>query len=200
MVEVDRILELSNEFEEEIVKNEEFLNLISVGRLVPQKAFDRLIRIMNRCVNEDKKSVKLFLLGTGYLEKELRDLVCKYKLKDSVIFLGYNTNPYKFVKNADLFVCSSLHEGFSTAVTESLIVGTPVITTECSGMRELLGEKQEYGIITSNNEDDLYMSLSNLINNPIKIEALKEKAIERGKMFSVEERVSKIESFFDQMV
>lgn len=200
VVEVDRILELSNEFEEKIIKNDEYLNLISVGRLVPQKAFDRLIRIMNRCVNEDKKSVKLFLLGTGHLEKELKDLVCKYKLEDFVIFLGYNTNPYKYVKNADLFVCSSLHEGFSTAVTESLIVGTPVITTECSGMRELLGKKQEYGIITSNNEDDLYVSLSDLINNPFKIDALKEKAIERGKMFSVEERVSKIESFFDQMV
>ena len=167
--------------------------------MVPQKAFDRLIRIMHKCVNEEKKSVKLFLLGIGPLEQELKDLVKKYKLENNIYFLGYNTNPYKYVKNADLFVCSSLHEGFSTAVTESLIVGTPVITTECSGMKELLGEHQKYGIITNNDENDLYKSLIDLINNPLKIDDLKGKAIQRGKMFKVDERISKIESFFDEL-
>ena len=93
-----------------------------------------------------------------------------------------------------------MHEGFSTAVTESLIVGTPVITTECSGMKELLGEHQEYGIITNNDENDLYKSLIDLINNPLKIDDLKEKAIQRGKMFKVDERISKIESFFDELI
>lgn len=200
VVEADRILELSNEEETEIIKNDQYLNLISVGRMVPQKAFDRLIRIMHKCVNEEKKSVKLFLLGIGPLEQELKDLVKKYKLENNIYFLGYNTNPYKYVKNADLFVCSSLHEGFSTAVTESLIVGTPVITTECSGMKELLGEHQEYGIITNNDENDLYKSLIDLINNPLKIDDLKEKAIQRRKMFKVDERISKIESFFDKLI
>lgn len=200
VVETDKILELSNENQIDIIKNDKFLNLISVGRMVPQKAFDRLIRIIRKCVYEENKSVRLFILGVGPLENKLKNIVKDYKLENNVSFLGYNTNPYKFVKNADLFVCSSIHEGFSTAITESLIVGTPVITTECSGMRELLGENQEYGIITNNNEDDLYKSLIDLINNPIRINQLKEKAIQRGKMFNIDERMSKIEEFFDQLI
>ena len=64
----------------------------------------------------------------------------------------------------------------------------------------MLGENQEYGIITNNNEDDLYKSLIELINNPVKIKLLKEKAIQRGKMFNVDERISKIEVFFDQLM
>lgn len=60
-------------------------------------------------------------------------------MEKSFTLLGYNKNPYKYVRSCDLYVCSSRREGFSTAVTESLIVGTPVISTECSGAIELLG-------------------------------------------------------------
>lgn len=55
-----------------------------------------------------------------------------------------------------MYVCSSRREGFSTAVTEALIVGTPVVSTNCSGAYELLGKNNEYGIVTENNEDALY--------------------------------------------
>lgn len=61
-------------------------------------------------------------------------------LTDTFTFLGYRDNPYKYVKKADLYVCSSRREGFSTAVTEALIVGTPVVSTNCSGAYELLGK------------------------------------------------------------
>lgn len=77
-------------------------------------------------------------------------------LTDTFTFLGYRDNPYKYVKKADLYVCSSRREGFSTAVTEALIVGTPVVSTNCSGAYELLGKNNEYGIVTENNEDALY--------------------------------------------
>lgn len=199
VVEDEKIIELSKEKENEIIKNGNYTNLISVGRMVHQKSFDRLINIMNRLTHSENKSVKLFLLGVGPLEKELKELVKRYQLEDCVFFLGYKNNPYKYVKNADLFVCSSLHEGFSTAVTESLIVGTPVITTECSGMRELLGENAEFGVVTKNSEDSLYISLCDLLNHPMKIKELGIKAKQRGSMFSVHERISKIESFFDKL-
>ena len=67
-----------------------------------------------------------------------------------VDFLGYQTNLYKYVAKCDLFVCASHAEGFSTAATEALILGVPVCTVEVSGMKEMLGENNEYGIITEN--------------------------------------------------
>ena len=74
-------------------------------------------------------------------------------MESTVTLLGYQTNPYKYVAGCDLFVCSSYAEGFSTAATEALIVGTTVCTVEVSGMKEMLGENNEYGIVTENSEE-----------------------------------------------
>ncbi|MFQ6827736.1 MAG: glycosyltransferase [Faecalimonas sp.] len=52
-------------------------------------------------------------------------------------------NPYKYIANSDMLVCSSYSEGFSSVVAESIIIGTPVLTTDCSGMREMLGEQND---------------------------------------------------------
>ena len=121
------------------------------------------------------------------------------KLEDTVSFLGYQTNPYKYVRKADLFVCSSLHEGFCTAVTESLIVGTPVITTMCSGMEELLGANQEYGIIVDNDEEALYEGVRELLRNDEMLSHYSLKAMERGRQFITENTIAEIEKFFDSL-
>ena len=114
-------------------------------------------------------------------------------LQGSVTFLGYQTNPYKYVAACDLFVCASHAEGFSTAATEALIVGTPVITTRVSGMEEMLGSNGEYGIITENDEEALYQGIRDMLTTPGKLEHYKEKAKERGSYFSTEQTVAAVE-------
>ena len=93
----------------------------------------------------------------------------------------------------DLFVCSSFAEGFSTAATEALIVGTPVCTVEVSGMREMLGENNEWGVVTENNEEALYQSIRKLLDNPTQLTLYREKAAQRGKLFRTEETVGAVE-------
>ncbi len=173
-------------------------NLVSVGRLVPQKSFDRLINIIAR-LKQDGFDVRLLLLGCGELEEKLKKQVKDLNIADHVFFLGYQSNPYKYVKRADLFVCSSLHEGYSTAVTESLIVGTPVITTMCSGMEELLGHNNEYGVITENTEEELYFGIRDLLNQGDIIKYYRDKAEERGKQFCIADTIKEIDQFFDDL-
>lgn len=198
VVESDKIIEKSKEsIDNPELYNSEF-TLISVGRLVPQKSFDRLINVINRLVT-DGLDVRLLLLGTGELEETLKKQVRDLRLEKNVEFLGYKKNPYKYVKNADLFVCSSLHEGFSTAVTEALIVGTPVVTTVCSGMEELLGQN-EYGLIVDNDMEALYKGVKKVLNNRRILEELSVKAFERGKKFNVVETTKQIEDFLDTLV
>lgn len=107
--------------------------------------------------------------------------------------MGYRDNPYKYVANCDLYVCSSRREGFSTAVTESLIVGTPVISTDCSGAKEMLGENNEYGLVVENNEVALYKGLKYILDTPQWINHYKKKAAERGKYFNKSNTVSEVE-------
>ena len=110
-------------------------------------------------------------------------------------FLGYQTNPYKYVTRSDLYICSSYSEGFSTAVTEALIVGTPVCTVDVSGMNELLGDS-EYGLITDNNEEALYQGIKSLLDDPEKLAYYKKQAQVRGKKFSTTETVKVVEKMF----
>lgn len=198
IVESEKIRQLSKELiHEKNLYNHKY-NLISVGRFVPQKAFNRLLNIIAMLKNEGIDA-GLILLGSGPLENDLKKQVKKLHIENEVIFLGYQVNPYKYVKNADLFVCCSLHEGFSTAVTESLIVGTPVITTRCSGMEELLGKKNDFGIITNNTETDLYNSILHLLNNKEILLNYKEKAFIRGNKFDQSETIKSIDHFFSNL-
>ena len=81
---------------------------------------------------------ELWILGDGEEREMLQHYICKKQLEDCVTLWGFQTNPYAFMTQSDLFVCSSISEGYSTAVTEALILGLPVVTTDCSGMNELL--------------------------------------------------------------
>lgn len=169
------------------------INICGVGRLVKVKRFDRLIRIHEKLINE--YDVHTYLLGDGKERNKLVDYVEKHNLKDSITFLGYQENPYKYISKMNLFVCSSTAEGFNTAATEALILGVPVITTLVSGMQEMLGEN-EYGIITENNEEELYREIKTLLNNKEKLNYYKKQAFIRGAFFNTENTVKAVENLF----
>lgn len=187
--ESSKILELASENVE--ISEKDFC-WCGVGKLVPVKGFDRMIRIQKRLINEGYK-MHLYILGEGPLRTDLEKLTFDCGVDDSVSFLGYQTNPYKYVAKCDLFVCSSHSEGYSTAATESLIVGTPVCTVEVSGMKEMLGESNEWGIVTENDEEALYQGIKCLLDDPELLKYYKEKAVERGKMFDTDNTVKAVE-------
>lgn len=173
------------------------INLISTGRIIPIKGFDRLARIHAKLIS-DGYPVHTYILGEGAdnYKAEIEKIITENNIKDSFTFLGYQTNPYKYVSKADLFICSSHSEGFSTAATEALIVGTPVCTTNVSGMEELLGKNCEYGLITDNNENSLYEGIKSLLEDSQLLKKYKEKAIERGGFFSTEKTIKSAEDLF----
>ena len=171
---------------EDVVFNKDTVNLISVAKIVPTKGYDRLMRIQN---------IKnhIYILGIGEEKEKYEKYLKDNGLTASFTFLGFRDNPYKYVKNADLYVCSSRREGFSTAVTEALIVGTPVVSTNCSGACELLGQNNEYGIVTENDETSLYEGIKRMITTPGMLEDYSVKAKERGKVFSTQKTVKAVE-------
>ena len=163
-----------------------------VGKLVPNKGFDRMLRIQKRLVDAGLP-VRFYALGEGPQRSDLEKLAADLKISDSVTFLGYQTNPYKYVANCDLFVCASHAEGFSTAATEALIVGTPVCTVAVSGMKEMLGDNNEWGIVTENDEESLFHAMKHLLADPTLLNHYKKQAAHRGQHFSTEATVKAVE-------
>ena len=175
------------------------IRLIAVGTLKESKGYMRLLSIIKRLLGE-KYPAHLYILGIGPLQHEMERFIQANNLQEAITLLGYQTNPYKYVSKCDLFVCASFAEGFSTAATEALIVGTPVCTVEVSGMKEMLGEHNEWGIVTENSEEALYQGIKDLLDHPDKLVHYKEKAIERGKTFSTENTVRAAEEMLLKLI
>lgn len=175
------------------------INIISVGRLRTEKGYDRLIKAHKRLLEQGLKH-HIYILGTGTEEDNLKKLMHECGVETTFHLLGFHTNPYKYVSKADLFVCSSRREGFSTAVTEALIMGIPVVSTLCSGAEELLGYNSEWGIVTENSEEGVFDGLYRMLTTPGLLEEYREKAKERGKFFSKDNTVKAVESMFDNLL
>lgn len=188
------ILEKCNEKINDMPKNKGGYTLVTIGRLQYQKGYDRLVRIAKK-LKEDSISFKIYIIGVGPDEDTLKKYIIDNGLINYVELLGFKKNPYPYLKNADLFVCSSRAEGFSTVATEATILGIPIVTTDCSGMKELLGNS-EYGLITENDEESLYKGLKKMlidINIYIKY---KEKIKERSNTFNLINSIKQIEEMF----
>lgn len=174
------------------------IRLIAVGTLRQAKGYMRLLRIIRR-LREEQYPVRLYILGIGPLQQEMEEYIRQNRLQNTVALLGYQTNPYKYVSKCDLFVCASFGEGFSTAATEALIVGTPVCTVEVSGMKEMLGENNEWGVVTENSEEALYSGIKRLLDAPDLLEHYKSQAVLRGRNFLTAETVKDVEQMLIQL-
>lgn len=174
-----------------ISKSKDFL-ISAMGRLANQKGFDRLIRCTKRLVDA-QYSVELWILGKGDDEKLLKNLITKYNLEEHVKLLGFQSNPYKYIKQCDLFVCSSRSEGFSLVIGEAYILNKPVISTNCAGPDELLNFG-EYGLLVDNSEQGIYEGILAVLNSTSQLEKLKLKAKERAGFFNLKKSCEIIES------
>ena len=197
-LESDQIIKKSEETAVELEEDGK-IRLIAVGTLKETKAFDRLLRITKRLV-ERGFNVHLYILGKGPLEDQFHQFIKDNNLLNNVTLLGYQMNPYKYIARSDIFLCSSYREGFSTAATEALILGVPVCTVEVSGMREMLGDNNEYGIITENNEKALYQGIKRLLDNPDLLAHYRKMATMRGKYFDTEQTVTAVEEMLEGML
>jgi glycosyltransferase involved in cell wall biosynthesis len=113
-------------------------HLVASGRLEHAKGFDLLIDAMLE-VRKHIPQAKLTILGSGTLEKELRDQCAALGLTATVKFAGFHSNPYPYYLNADLFVLSSRYEGLPNVILEAMALNTQLVATDCpGGVREVV--------------------------------------------------------------
>ncbi len=195
--ETDDIINLSKEdVEEKEIFSDDVPVISFLGKITENKGVARLVNIHARLKSEGIPH-RFMLLGDGEEKENAQKALEEKGAADDFIFLGFKSNPYKYVAKSDMFVCASFSEGFSTATTEALLLGVPVVVTDCSGMKEMLGDN-EYGIITENNEDALYEGIKKFLTDKKLLSDYKAKAAERGKEFSKQKRMAEIEKFLEQ--
>ena len=172
--------------------------LCTVGRLSPEKNYLHLLRALPK-LRRDGIPFRLQIIGEGPERKNLEEYITRKKLGDCVQLLGWQENPYPYMKAADMIVCSSRYEGLSTVVTEALILGRPVVTTPCNGMAELLGES-EFGLIAESDDNGLHRALRRMLTEPGLGQHYAEQAARRGRAFRRAELARKTEDFFTEIL
>ena len=111
--------------------------LITVGRLADSKGQWHLIRSFKQIKNFIPNA-KLVILGEGHLKDYLNQLIETLELREDVYLLGFKNNPYKYLKNADIFVFTSLYEGLPNVIVEAMCCELPIISVDLPGTREIL--------------------------------------------------------------
>ncbi|MGL4999345.1 MAG: glycosyltransferase, partial [Cetobacterium sp.] len=195
----ERIIGLS---EEKIEENMKYLldekYIVSVMRLTNhQKDFKTLIDGF-KLAKENGIKEKLYILGDGPDKENIQELIDKCGMKEEVLLLGSQKNPYPWLKNAEFFVHSSKYEGFGLVLVEAMILGKAVISSDCPiGPKEVL-ENGESGVLYPvGNSKKLSRNILSLLMNI----DLKEKYVIKGKKraedFNVARIIKEYENFID---
>lgn len=153
---------------------------VTVGRLVSEKGFDRLIDGCKQLVDEGKKGFVVHIVGDGPQRKMLENRASAYGLRRYIIFDGFQSNPYPYIANADWYICTSRDEAYPLTIGESFILHVPVIGTKCAGVNEWLG-KSEYGIVVDNSTEGIVHGIKRaLMMCAAEYNVWKEKAVRKS--------------------
>ena len=182
-----------------VLQNDGKLKIIHFGRLTEIKGALRLVKILNKIYQDGVNNMHLYYLGTGSQQAQIESYVKQHNLCDIVTFLGYQDNPYAYLKMMDLNVCSSYAEGYSTAATEATILGIPTITTKCSGMKEIF-EDGKYGLIVDNSDKALEEGLKLILKDSTLLHYYKEQVMKRISYFDSKMILKENESFIDSVI
>ena len=152
-------------------------NLLFVGRLGEEKGVDRGIRALHHVISKGF-SAALHIVGNGQEMQPLRKLVEELGLIHAVHFYGEQSNPYRFMKNADLLLVSSYHEAAPMVIDEAICLGLPVLTTKTTSTREMVLERNA-GWECENSQEGLNQSLAEILKSPDVLEKVKERLSSR---------------------
>ena len=173
------------------------MNFVLAGSFIEVRGYERFVNVCER-LKKEGFDFSVFIMGDGEEKEKIKKIIPQKNLDNIIKILDFQTNPYPYIANSDVFVCASYAEGYSTAVSEAVALNVPVITTECSGMREIFGEN-ECGIICENSEDGLYNAMKKVLENPDLLKKFSEQEKIRAKDFSLEKRVKAIEDFLESV-
>lgn len=171
---------------------------VTVGRLNYQKGYDLLLEACHM-LEQDGLKFEVWIIGAkepwGDEHHRLNRTKGRLNLT-SVKFLGGRKNPYKYMRCADWFLSSSIFEGYSLVSQEAAVLDVPMILTDCSGVRELLGDS-EYGIVSDISVLGIYESMKRVIEHPELREHYREKITERKSIINFTDRINEIEKLIE---
>jgi len=162
----DRVQQLAQEpIDHPWFQNHDLPVIVTAARLAKQKQLDGLLQAFAQVTQVTP--ARLLILGEGPLRAELESLCQELDIKDSVWMPGYNTNPYRYMAAADVFVLASAWEGCPIALQEAMGCGAAVVVTDApGGMKDIIEYGKHGVLVPTGNPDALAKGLLQILTNP----------------------------------
>lgn len=198
-VEIDKIKKMSKEKVYDFEKRSNEKVVIAVGRLVDAKDYETLFRAFKLVL--EKVNSRLIVLGKGPLESDLKHFSKTLGIEKFINFMGFKSNPYKYMEKADVFVLSSKWEGFGHVIVEAMATETPVISTNCqSGPSEIIGKNENGMLVPVGDPKKLANAIVTLLNDRKLMMQYITKGKKRALDFNASIIVKEYEDLFDSLL
>ncbi|HFJ9471299.1 glycosyltransferase [Bacillus paranthracis] len=142
--------------------------LLAVGRLTDAKDYPTMLMAFKKSLENTSASSHLLIVGEGELREEVESCIKELGLHNNVSLVGFRSNPYKYMKQADAFILTSKWEGLPTVLIEAMSLGCPIISTDCkSGPNEILEGGKEGYLVPVGNIEEIAKGINEVLVNPI---------------------------------
>lgn len=154
--------------QDEVVPFRDVFNIVTVGRLTEQKGYDIAVKAAN-ILKKKKIDFAWYAIGSGRDEKTLKKLVATYNLEEKFVFLGRKDNPYPYMKNCDLYVQPSRHEGYGLTIVEARVLGLPIVVSNIRPLAEQIQDGVN-GYVAELSAEAMADKIEYLYSNPSQME------------------------------
>jgi glycosyltransferase involved in cell wall biosynthesis len=169
-----------------------YLTLGNAGRLVAQKGQEFLIKVAKQ-LKDKGISFRLYIAGSGELEKTLKNACRVNDLEEEIIFLDFVEDMTEFLRDLDIYLSTSLHEGSSHVIIEAMGAGKPIVAFDVSSMPELIENGETGFLVTFGDTEKFAEKIIELKNNPKDLERMGKNArIEVEKNFNFKSNIIKV--------
>ncbi|MBE6573330.1 MAG: glycosyltransferase [Ruminococcaceae bacterium] len=169
------------------------LNILTVARFGREKGILRALHVISRLSEEQKNKIKYYIIGDGIQMPDALAFIKDKRLEDTVFCLGEMSNPYGYIKAADLLLISSYSEAAPLVIGEAAYFSTPILSTKTSSAVEMI-EKTGCGWVVDNDEESLHKKLCELIDSP---EVIKNKRNSLNVVFNNELAMKQFKSLIE---
>jgi len=166
-------------------------SICSIGRIEEQKGSDRMLELV-KILHERGYKYHMYYIGSGKIEKLLKERAKQYSLSEYVHFLGYQQNPYKYLKYMKCLVSMSKQEGFPGVYVESLSLNVPFVSTDVGGAEEL-SQGGKFGKVIYNDNE----AIEEIIGYVEKTQECEKEVSEFLKRLSLEKQVQEFKKLLE---
>ena len=173
--------------------------IVSAGRLAEAKNFPLLIEAM-ALVRRRLPAARLFILGQGEQEPQLRAQIASLGLTDAVTLCGFQRNPWKYIARADVFALTSRYEGFGNVLIEAMACGVPVVVTSSPGPLEIVRDNVDGVIVAEHTPAAVARALESVLTDDRRRASMAAAAKEASMRFALPAIAGQYDSWFSELV